>query len=75
MHTVTLNANILEVVEHPRGGIFCLILPNCISLVLSVNTDTFIKLNLNVIGSHTLFENYIPPIDSIYFSEDFFVDK
>ena len=58
--------------EHPRGGVSCLISENFMQHLVSVSSDTANFIKLVVSGNHTLFGNYLPPVDSIYFTEDCF---
>ena len=60
--------------EHPRGGVSCFISENFMHHLVSVTSDTANFIKLVVSGNHTLFGNYIHPVDSIYFTEDCFAD-
>ena len=60
--------------EHPRGGVSYLVSETFMQYIVSVNTDMDNFIKLIVSGNHVLFGNYIPPVDSIYFSEDCFAD-
>ena len=58
--------------KHPRGGISCFVNPNLFQYIVDVNCDTPENIVVTFKGGHKIFGCYIPPVDSMYFSEDNF---
>ena len=56
-------------VQRPRGGITCLIRTDCMQFVLKVDRSVPDNIFVRMVGGHTIFGTYIPPVDSPYYND------
>ena len=69
---ITINNPYQGYCKKPRGGISCLIQPNCTKFITDIDKSKNDMIILTLLGGHKISSNYIPPVDSSFFKDDMF---
>ena len=69
---ITVNNPFSLPTKKARGGVSCLISPTHHKYIKKIDKSSDDVIELTLTGNHKLFSSYIPPSDSLYFTEDLF---